>query len=149
MIEVIKLAAVPDFSSECASWLHAEWGYRKPSSTFADVKKRFADRANQDELPIAFVALLDRCLAGTASLVAKEDSWDTNGPWVASVFVPAPYRGKGIARRLVHETEAEAKRHGFREIWLSASVPEMYSKLGYRFTSFRKHGEPVMVKTLA
>ena len=64
-----------------------------------------------DRMPIVFVALDDAgTLVGTASLLFNDLEGDPRNPWLASVFVPAEQRGKGIASALVAAIEAVARR---------------------------------------
>jgi GNAT superfamily N-acetyltransferase len=148
MIDILKLAQVPEVAPECARWLFNEWGHRRPGSTLEDATERFLARANTSNLPIAFVAMHGMEVVGTASLLATEDTPPSIGPWVSSIFVSPKMRGRGIARTLVQAVEAQAMQLGFRHIWLSASAPDMYQKLGYAHTDATKHGEPIMIKEL-
>jgi len=145
---IVKLANAPETASVCAAWLYDEWGHRRPDSTLEQSTERFLARANDTELPMAFVAIADCQPVGTASLVEREDPSDTFGPWLGSVYVLAMMRGTGLARQLITAVETEAKALGFEHIWLSAAVPEMYRKLGYQETVHRRHGELVMMKRL-
>ena len=145
---IVKLRDAPEAATICAAWLYNEWGHRRSGSSLERPIERFVARANDIELPIAFVALSDRHPVGTASLVATEEPSDTFGPWLGSVYVLPNMRGMGLATQLIAAVEEEAKALGFAHIWLSASVPNFCCKLGYQATDHRKHDEPVMVKHL-
>lgn len=146
MIDIVKLAQVPEAAPECARWLFNEWGNRKPGSTLEDATDRFLARANTTDLPIAFVAMHGSEVIGTASLIATEGTPPSMGPWISGVFISPKMRGRGIARRLIEAVEAQATQLGFRRIWLSAAEPAMYERLGYAHTDAAKHGEPIMIK---
>lgn len=145
---IVKLRDAPEAASICAAWLYKEWGYRRSGSSLERSIERFVARANDIELPIAFVALSGRHPVGTASLVASEEPSDTFGPWLGSVYVLPNMRGIGLATQLIAAVEEEAKALGFVHIWISASTPDLYRKQGYQVTSHRRHNEPVMVKHL-
>ncbi|HFQ9142024.1 TPA: GNAT family N-acetyltransferase [Enterobacter cancerogenus] len=95
---------------------------------------------------MAFVAIFGDEIVGTASLVEYEGSYTSLRPWVSGVFVPERWRGQGIAKELISAIEAEAQKLGCFCLWLSASVPDMYLKLGYTFSELYKGEEPVMFK---
>lgn len=147
-INILRLTEAPEAAPICAKWLFDEWGHRTPDSTLEQATDRFLARFGDRPIPVAFVAMSGRVVAGTASLVESEGAFAGLSPWISGVFVPEPARGQGIAARLIATVEAEAKRLGFSRLWLSASAPEMYARLGYKITWLRKDGEPVMVKDL-
>ena len=69
---------------------------------------------NVDRVPIVFVALDDAgAMVGTASLIFDDLEGDPRNPWLASVYVPAEQRGKGIASALVGAVEDAARRFGY------------------------------------
>jgi GNAT superfamily N-acetyltransferase len=64
-----------------------------------------------DRIPIVLVARDDAGpMVGTASLLFDDLEGDPRNPWLASVFVPAEQRGKGIASALVVAIEDAARR---------------------------------------
>jgi predicted N-acetyltransferase YhbS len=106
-----------------------------------------------DRVPIVLVALdAAATLVGTASLLFDDLEGDPRSPWLASLFVPAERRGKGIASALVAATEAAAKRLGYPTLYLfTTSAARLYAGLGWRALERREYrGEDiqVMVKAL-
>jgi predicted GNAT family acetyltransferase len=58
---------------------------------------------------------------------------DPRNPWLASVFVPAEQRGKGIASAMVAAVEAAARRLGYPMLYLfTTSAARLYAGLGWR-----------------
>ena len=89
---------------------------------------------NVDRVPIAFVALDDAGgIIGTASLIFDDLEGDPRNPWLASVFVPPEWRGRGIASALVCPVEAAARRLGYARLYLfTTSASALYAGLGWR-----------------
>ena len=61
----------------------------------------------------------------------------TSGGWlfVEQLFVPEPFRGQGLATRLIAMAEAEAIRRGCHSAWidtLNGRARALYERLGYR-----------------
>lgn len=60
--------------------------------------------------------------------------WD-NIPFLNMLFLPEPYRGHGLGRRLVAEWEARMRNDGFPGVMTSTQADEdaqhFYRKLGY------------------
>ncbi len=108
----------------------------------------FAQRANTDRLPMAWIALDGATSVATASLMEVERPGDEPGPWVAGVYVVGSHRGRGLATRLMAVLEQAAPRLGAQRLLLSAAAPSLYLALGYAPTGATKNGEPVMEKQL-
>ncbi|HZX82699.1 MAG TPA: GNAT family N-acetyltransferase [Reyranella sp.] len=101
-----------------------------------------------DRVPIVLVALDDAgTLVGTASLLFDDLDGDPRNPWLASVFVPAERRGKGIASALVAAIEAVARRLGYPMLYLfTTSAARLYAGLGWRTLEQRDYrGEHIQV----
>jgi predicted N-acetyltransferase YhbS len=102
---------------------------------------------NADRVPIAFVALDDADIVGTASLIFDDLDGDPRNPWLASVFVPAERRRRGIASALVGAVEAAARRLGYPRLYLfTTSAASLYAGLGWRALEQRDYrGEHIQV----
>ena len=101
-----------------------------------------------DRVPIVLVALDNAgALVGTASLLFDDLEGDPRNPWLASVFVPAEQRGKGIASALVTAIEAAARRLGYPMLYLfTTSAARLYAGLGWRALERREYrGEHIQV----
>jgi GNAT superfamily N-acetyltransferase len=95
---VSYLADHPQYVTQLAPWLHAEWGWFTPGSTLEDRIAKLHAHRNRDELPLAVVAELQGGLA--------------------SVYVAPWARRAGVGTRLVVRIEAEARRLGFAVLHL-------------------------------
>jgi predicted N-acetyltransferase YhbS len=101
-----------------------------------------------DRLPIVLVARDDAGpMVGTASLLFDDLEGDPRNPWLASVFVPAEQRGKGIASALVVAIEDAARRLGYPTLYLfTTSAARLYGRLGWRALERRDYcGEHIQV----
>jgi N-acetylglutamate synthase-like GNAT family acetyltransferase len=69
----------------------------------------------------------------TASLVhADLDARPDLSPWLASLFVDPPFRGRGHSIRLVRVVEAAARAAGIGTLWLyTAHAEGLYRRLGW------------------
>lgn len=93
-----------------------------------------------DTFEIALVAEAGGVVAGTCLFVRNEiEPAHDLSPWLAGLVVAEPYRGRGIARRLVAAIEAHASRLGCNTLYLYTDDAEpLYAALGWevveRFT---------------
>ncbi len=151
--KIVPLVERPDLADQVAVWGFGEWGHLNPGETLAGRKVRIRGKLNVDRVPMCFVALDGKGdLVGTASLIFDDLEGDPRNPWLASVFVPAGQRKKGIASALVGAVEAAAKRLGYDRLYLfTSAAPALYAGLGWSaLERLDYRGEHVLVmdKTL-
>ena len=147
-VTIAPLLERPDLAAQVAAWGFAEWGHHNPGETLAQRVIRIQGKMNLDRVPIAFVALGgDGGLIGTASLIFDDLEGDPRNPWLATVFVPAEHRNKGIASALVRTVEGAARRLGYSRLYLfTSTAPDLYAGLGWRPLERRHYrGEDIQV----
>ena len=147
-MKIVPLVERPEFVDQVAAWGFAEWGHLNPGQTLQSRTAEIHERMNVDRLPIVLVALDDAdMLVGTASLLFDDLEGDPRNPWLASVFVPAGQRGKGIASALVVAIEDAARRLGYPLLYLfTTSAARLYAGLGWRALERRAYrGEHIQV----
>ena len=147
-MRIVPLVEHPELVDQVAAWGFAEWGHLNPGQTLTSRTADIRERMNVDRVPIVLVALDDAgSLVGTASLLFDDLEGDPRNPWLASVFVPAGHRGKGIASALVPAIEDAARRLGYPTLYLfTTSAARLYAGLGWRALEQRAYrGEHVQV----
>ena len=147
-MKIVPLVERPALVDQVAAWGFAEWGHLNPGQTLQSRTARIRETMKADRVPIVLVALDDAgLLVGTASLLFDDLEGDPRNPWLASVFVPAEQRGKGIASALVTAIEAAARRLGYPTLYLyTVSAARLYAGLGWRALERRDYrGEHIQV----
>jgi predicted N-acetyltransferase YhbS len=147
-LKIVPLVERPELVDHVAAWGFAEWGHLNPGQTLQSRTARIRGTINADRVPIVLVALDDvGLLVGTASLLFDDLEGDPRNPWLASVFVPAEQRGKGIASALVAAVEDAARRLGYPILYLfTTSAARLYGRLGWRALERREYrGEHIQV----
>ena len=146
-MQVVPLVERPEFVDQVATWGFAEWGHLNPGQTLQSRTAGIRAKMNADRVPIAFVALDDADIVGTASLVFDDLEGDPRTPWLARVFVPPGQRRRGIASELVGAVEASARRLGYPKLYLfTTSAASLYAGLGWRMLEQRDYrGEHIQV----
>ena len=102
-----------------------------------------------DGLDRTFVAVSGDTLHGSASLVEHDMNTRMDlSPWLASVYVAAEHRKKGIASALVRRIVEEATSLGHRSFYLFTPDQEkLYAGLGWSLleeTEFEGHQVTIM-----
>ncbi|MCW3473152.1 GNAT family N-acetyltransferase [Limobrevibacterium gyesilva] len=144
---IVGIADRPDLVPVIAKWLWHEWGRREGrtlASTTAWLQRPMAALGPEQ----VFILLAEGAPAGTASLVHDDlDERRELTPWLASVYVPEAYRGRGYAARLVRRVEAACMEAGIATLWLHTEhAAALYARLGWQEAgAARDHGHPVSI----
>jgi GNAT superfamily N-acetyltransferase len=147
-LKIVPLVERPELVDQVAAWGFAEWGPLNPGQTLQSRAAGIRAEMSSDRIPIALIALdAADTLVGTASLLFDDLEGDPRNPWLASVFVPAERRGKGIASTLVVAIEEAARRLGYPRLYLfTTSAARLYAGLGWRTLEQRDYrGERIQV----
>lgn len=147
-MRIVPLVERPDLAEQVSIWGFDEWGHLNPGETLDQRGDRIRGKMNVDRVPIAFVALGDDDgIVGTASLIFDDLEGDPRNPWLASVYVPAEHRRRGIASALVGAVEDAARRIGYDRLYLfTTSAASLYEGLGWRALERRDYrGEHIQV----
>jgi GNAT superfamily N-acetyltransferase len=132
------LANRPELAEQLAKWSWDEWNwiYQYRGQSFDHPLKNYRERARVDGLPLALVALAnDGAPIGTASL--KRNDLETRTemtPCLGGMFVVPEWRRRGVGSSLVRRALDEARRLGFRELFLwndSPAAETLYRKLDW------------------
>lgn len=147
-MRVVPLVERPDLAEQVTVWGFDEWGHLNPGQTLDLRRAEIQGSMNVDHVPVVFVALDDQGgIVGTASLIFDDLEGDPRNPWLASVYVPAEHRKKGIASALVRTVEDAARRIGYDRLYLfTSTAPSLYASLGWRVLEQRDYrGEHIQI----
>ncbi|PMR68401.1 GNAT family N-acetyltransferase [Halomonas heilongjiangensis] len=152
-LEIVRLTVDSPHLARVAAWQNAEWGHLTPGETPTSRLKALRGECGDAGVPSAFAALCDGQPVGTASLVADDMSVRRElSPWLASVFVPPEWRGRGIASRLVQRVEAEVAASGIARLYLfTPDQQALYRRLGWQdheALNYRGEDVTIMVRRL-
>ena len=86
--------------------------------------------------------LEDNNLIGFISLFETDgDEYQELKPWYATMYVKKEYRGKGYSKILNDAILKEAKKRGFKKIYLKSDLKNYYEKFGAIYMNELKNGE--------
>lgn len=131
-----------------ARWFYQEWTYLHPDRTLQDVERLIGERTNTTKIPLSLVAFEGGELLGMVCL--KVHDMDTRldlTPWLAGLYVTAPWRRKGIGTALVSAIEKKSQELQIEKLYLYTPESEgFYSRLGWHVNERVKyHGYPVTI----
>lgn len=134
-IKLEYLADYPEFVGACASWSFGRWGVQNKRCSLDQSLEQFRQGAQKYGVPLTIIAINeDNGLPVAMGSIWESDSdrWSEVTPWIAFVFTYYRYRGQGIAKAIIVRLESEARRLGYKDIYLkSGSAASLYLSLGY------------------
>ena len=134
-IKLEYLADYPEFVEACAAWSYGRWGVQNKDASLDLSLERFGQGAQKEGIPLTILAINeDTGLPVAMGSIWESDSdrWNEVTPWIAAVFTHYRYRGQGIAKAIIARLEEEARRLGYKDIYLkSGSAAPMYLEMGY------------------
>lgn len=147
-MDIAHLADHKEVIPTLAQWFYQEWAYLHPDRTLEDVERLIGERTNKTKIPVALVVFEGGELLGTVCL--KVHDMDTRldlTPWLAGLYVIAPWRRKGVGAALVSAIEKKAHELQVEKLYLYTPESEgFYSRLGWHVNVRTEyHGYPVTI----
>lgn len=145
-MEVFNLKDKLHFLREVAELTQKEWG----SKNITD--EEFEQKVNHKIDKIK--SLLDDnrycklLLIENGTLIGFISMFPTDGderqdltPWYATMYVKEEYRGKGYSKILNDAILEEARRRGFKKLYLKSELINYYEKFGAKYMETLSNGE--------
>lgn len=112
-----------------------EWGSKKSNN---EMKNYIINKTNKiltEDKVISILGLIDNnTLVGFISLFKCDgDERIDLTPWYATMYVKKEYRDKGYSKLLNESILKEAKRLGYKRVYLKTSLINYYEKFGAKY----------------
>jgi GNAT superfamily N-acetyltransferase len=130
------LADHPQHALTLARWHHREWGALMRDWTLADAERELTGHCTRRTIPTTLV-LLDPdegdALRGSVSVLDVDASeFRELSPWLASLYVAPPVRGRGLGAGLVGAAVSFAREQGVPRLYLfTPEHTRFYAQLGW------------------
>jgi N-acetylglutamate synthase-like GNAT family acetyltransferase len=132
-MQIIDLKYDQDSLPILARWHQDEWYFLEPTKTLQDRMARIKLCFEDSFVPSIYIAKENNTLLGSAAIIEHDmDTRKDLSPWLAGVYVPENYRKRGIGSKLVLYVMQQAKKNGFKTLYLyTLKHSDFYSKLGW------------------
>ncbi|MDN4495194.1 GNAT family N-acetyltransferase [Ureibacillus aquaedulcis] len=108
------------------------WGYWGSGNNRSFYEQCMQNSHGPDGIPRFYVAISEGEMVGTYSLLRNDiNSRHDLYPWFACLYVKEEYRGKGIAKNLLQHGVEQAKKLGFKMLYLESNIDGFYERLGW------------------
>ena len=146
MLKIYNIKEKQEFLREVAELTQKEWGKKTNSKEEfeAKINKKISKIINNFDNPLycKLVLLDDDVLIGFISIFPTdgEERKDLS-PWYATMYVKEDYRRKGYSKILNTAILEEAKKRGFKKLYLKTDLINYYEKFGATFLDTLNNGE--------
>ncbi|MFZ9629047.1 MAG: GNAT family N-acetyltransferase [Ilumatobacteraceae bacterium] len=134
-VEIVPLTGSAHLAPVLASWHYDEWGHLYPPDVWslATAEREFEVMSRPDSTDRTWVAFDGgsrdvTAVLGSVSLLATDDLADFEHltPWLASMYVVPPARGRGVATALMEAALHAARADGHDVVYLFTSGQEQF-----------------------
>lgn len=131
-MEIINIKNDLKYLDEYITLCYLEWSNKQLElSKYIEYKK---DKILNDDNVIFILGLVDKELIGFISLFKNDsDERASLTPWYATMFVKEKYRGKGYSKILNDALLREAKKLGYKKVYLKSELINYYEKFKAKY----------------
>ncbi len=135
-----------EFVEEIAKLTLEEWGVVPTDES--QKREKILRKKNKiinnmaDERYSKLVLIDGKNLVGFVSIFPQDGQFRKDlTPWYATLYVKREYRGKGYSKILNDAILQEAKRKGYKVIYLKTELNNFYEKYGFKYIETMENGE--------
>lgn len=140
---IINLKDNTKYMEEYFRLCSLEWGKPKTEEEMNFyIKKKMSDYQTNDKLISVLGLIEDNILIGFISLFKYDgDEKRELTPWYATMYVKKEYRKKGYSKLLNNAILDEARKLGYKKIYLKTDLVNYYEKFGAKYIENLNNGE--------
>ena len=146
-MKIYNIKEKQEYIEEVATLTKLEWAeYNNEAELNNKIQETINKIKNNLKNPnYCKLILLDKNkLVGFISIFPKDgDECQELTPWYATMYVKKEYRGLGYSKILNDAILKEAKRRGFKKIYLKSELKNYYEKFGAKYIKKLQNGEKV------
>jgi GNAT superfamily N-acetyltransferase len=127
VVRIVFLSERPELAALLAPWHHQEWSALYPGWTLQACLAELQSQRDPARLPSTLVALSAQDeLLGSVSLLLEDLPGSELSPWLASLYVRADQRRKGVGAQLIERAVEHARALGIERLFLFTPAHERY-----------------------
>ena len=147
-MQILPLKQRPNLATQLAGLHAAEWGHLYTDWTEDAALQEFLHEPPFNRLPATLVAVEGRVLLGSVSVIYDDlPGWPHLNPWLASLYVVEPERGKGIGSVLLSAAEALLRSHKVPRAYVFTEQQAAYfQRFGWvKYADSKANGHDVVI----
>ena len=146
-MEIYDVKEKQEYIEEIARLSKLEWAeYNTEEELNTKIQETINKiKNNLDNPSYCKLILLDNDkLVGFISIFPTDgDEYQELTPWYATMYIKKEYRGLGYSKILNDAILKEAKKRGFKKIYLKSELKNYYEKFGAKYMNDLQNGEKI------
>ena len=142
-MEIISIKDNEQYLKEYIKLCSLEWGCKKTKEEMNTyINNKLSKIITEDKVILVLGLIDNNKLLGFISLFKYDgDERRDLTPWYATMYVKQEYRGNGYSRLLNNYLLNEAKKLGYKKIYLKTDLVNYYEKFGAKYMETLNNGE--------
>ncbi|BAE84637.1 GNAT family N-acetyltransferase [Desulfitobacterium hafniense] len=131
-MRIISIRQEPDYKEVAARYIHSKWGNETNYPLYQD--SIFGCVSIGESVPYWYLLEDDEHIIGCIGLIDHDFISRTDlSPWLCSLYIEEPYRGKGLGALLIEQVKKDAEQEGFKKIYLCTELNGFYEKYDFHY----------------
>lgn len=130
-MKIISVRKNPEYKDEAIAYFQKSWPNVMPEIYDDCITHSINAR---DSLPQWYLLIKNDEIIGCAGLITND--FISRGdlyPWINAIFIDEKYRGNAYASLLMEQAKTDAKKAGFKYLYLCTEHIGFYEKYGFRY----------------
>ncbi|NLZ73322.1 MAG: GNAT family N-acetyltransferase [Bacteroidales bacterium] len=130
-MQIISVREKPEYKEQIIAYLQKSWPEILPE-IYSDGINHSINSPNP--LPQWYVLEKENKLIGCAGLITNDfiSRMDLY-PWLVALFIEEEHRGNAYAQLLIEKVKSDARKAGFKNLYLTTDHIGFYEKQGWRY----------------
>lgn len=135
-MKIISVRENPEWKDAAIDYISSKWN--APRIIYEDCITHAITALNP--LPQWYLLMDEGKIIGCAGLITNDfiSRMDLY-PWLCALFIEKEQRGNGYAARLIEKVKTDARKAGFRNLYISTDHIGFYEKYGFKYIGTGYH----------
>ena len=137
-MQIINVREHPEYKDQAIMYFQSKWANENSMNVYEDCITHSI--TTESPLPIWYVMEESGEIIGCAGLITNDfiSRMDLY-PWICAIYIAEQYRGRSLGKELLMRAMADAKKAGFKQVFLSTDHIGYYEIYGFEYLAEGYH----------
>lgn len=131
-MKIISVREYPEYLDKTIAFFQSKWASKESLMVYEDCISNCID--SKSPLPQWYLLEKDGKIIGGAGLITNDfiSRMDLY-PWLCALYIEDEFRGHAYGERLLEKAKEDAKKGGFKALYLCTDHVNFYEKYGFKY----------------